>query len=140
MILTDARSIQWKTMRYAMLLLVLALWSPLSTAGPRPQAGANAAQSNKVSLELPVVYATSSHSRIDSKLSDVARYLKNLRFTGYELVSTQTAQLAVNGGQTFMIAGNRKVKVQLLTREAKRVRVRVRILGAKGANLLDTTL
>ena len=59
--------------------------------------------------ELPVVYATSSHSRVDPKLNDIARYLKNLRYTGYELVGTQRAQLAPKGGQTFTIAGNRKV-------------------------------
>jgi hypothetical protein len=97
-------------------------------------------QAGKVTLELPVVYATSAHSNVDPRLSDIARYLKNLRYTGYELLGTQRAQLSPKGGQTFSIAGNRKVKVQLLSREAKRVRVRVRIIGGKGANLLDTTL
>lgn len=123
------------------LLGALALGAPTATfaqGGAKKPAAEQ--QAGKVTLELPVVYATSSHSRVDPKLNDIARYLKNLRYTGYELVGTQKAQLAPKGGQTFTIAGNRKVKVQLLQKEAKRVRVRVRIIGGKGANLLDTTL
>lgn len=112
----------------------------LGTAQAGPRAAGAEQPAGKITLELPVVYATSAHQRVDPRLSDIARYLKNLRYTGYELLGTQKAQLAPKGAQTFSLAGNRKVKVQLLAREAKRVRVRVRIIGAKGANLLDTTL
>lgn len=125
----------------AMLLAALVVAAPtMAVAQGGPGKPASEQQAGKVTLELPVVYATSAHSNVDPRLSDVARYLKNLRYTGYELLGTQKAQLSPKGGQTFSIAGNRKVKVQLLSREAKRVRVRVRIIGAKGANLLDTTL
>ena len=122
-------------------LIALALGVPSIADAQGRGGGTEAAQqSGKVTLELPVVHATSAHSRVDPKLKDVARYLKNLRYTGYELLGTQRAQLSSRGSQTFSIVGNRKVKVELLQREAKRVRVRVRITGAKGANLLDTTL
>lgn len=125
----------------ALVLGSLVLAAPtLAVAQGGPAAPATEQPAGKVTLELPVVYATSAHDNVDPRLSDIARYLKNLRYTGYELLGTQTAQLSPKGGQTFSIAGNRKVKVQLLSREAKRVRVRVRIIGAKGANLLDTTL
>ena len=120
-------------------LLAMGLAAPPAVfAQGRAGAAEASEKAGKVTLELPVVHATSAHSRVDPRLQDVARYLKNLRYTGYELLGTQRAQLARNGSQTFAIVGNRKVKVELLQREAERVRVR--ITGAKGANLLDTTL
>jgi len=134
------RNLSHAAARLALLLAVVLAASPAVLAQGRAGGDKAGQQAARVTLELPVVHATSAHSRVDPRLKDVARYLKNLRYTGYELLGTQRAQLSNKGSQTFAIVGNRKVKVELLQREAERVRVRVRITGAKGANLLDTTL
>ncbi len=101
---------------------------------------AQAAVKAKVDLELRVVYATSAHKKVDSRLSSLTRYLSHLRFTGYELLDTQKSQIALGGKSTYTIEGGRKVTVSLLGRDEARARVRVQVSGAGDKQLLDTTM
>ncbi|NOY24290.1 MAG: hypothetical protein GXP62_00295 [Oligoflexia bacterium] len=94
----------------------------------------------KVEMEIRVVYATSAHSNVDSRLSSLARYLSHLRFTGYELLDTQRAQVSLGGKVSFTVQGGRRVTVKLLGRDENRARVRVVVSGSNNKQILDTTM
>lgn len=94
----------------------------------------------RVDLQVMVVYATESHSKVDPSLGQLAGYLRNLRYTGYELLSTQKASLSPDGKTSFNVDGGRKVEVTLLSRDERRARMRVEVSDKKGEKLLDTTL
>jgi hypothetical protein len=94
----------------------------------------------KVDLQVHVIHATEAHSNVDPRLEQLQRYLRHLRYTGYELLETKKVPLTGRGGQTFSIAGDRKVSVELLSKDAEKARLRVKIIGRKGQKLLDTTL
>lgn len=136
------------TLRFASLLLLAALGAGPAFAqgrpvGPAPQPDLELAQAPvkaKVDLELRVVYATSSHSKVDSRLASLTRHLSHLRFTGYELLDTQKSQISLGGKGSFAIEGGRKVSVTLLGRDEERARVRVQVLGAGDKPILDTTM
>lgn len=113
--------------------------APAPRPAPAPATPSAVSRATKVNLQVMVVYATSSHSRVDSRLSGLTRYLSHLRYSGYELLDTQNAQLGENGSQSFTIEGGRKMTVTLLSRDDARARMRVEIT-ASGGKLLDTTL
>lgn len=126
-------------------LLTFGLGAPsaaLAQSRPMPAAGASqgAPVRAKVDMEIRVVYATSAHSRVDSRLSSLTRYLSHLRFTGYELLDTQKAQVSLGGKASFTVEGGRKVTVTLLGRDESRARVRVQVSGSSDKQLLDTTM
>lgn len=138
----------------AMVRVILALFlmmgASVADAQPRPadRPSANKSQeevrrsaprSGKVEVQLMVVHATDSHSKVDARLSRLKRYLSHLRFTGYELLDTHRAQLSTRGSETFAIAGGRKVTIELLSKDDRRARMRIQVT-AKGGKLLDTTL
>lgn len=133
-----------KTTSIRRLLPLALLLSALTAAPPAIAEGGNKSTSEqragRVTLEMPVVYATTQHSRIDPELKNLVRYLRNLRYTGYELIDTKRVVLAPKGSDSYTLVGNRKVRLDLLSKEEKRVRVRVQITGAKGMKLLDTTI
>jgi hypothetical protein len=108
---------------------------------PRPAPGlvAEAPKAAHVEVRILVVHATSSHNRVDARLQNLTRFLSHLRYTGYDLLQTHTAVLAVNGKQTFNIEGGLKVTVELVAKEGTRVRLHVQMM--RGATkLLETTL
>lgn len=123
-------------------LLLLAFTLVLGVGSPAPaMAQSRQSQSaSKVTLTMPVVYATEAHSRVDPKLKSVAQSLRNLRYTGFELLDTHKVSLAPGGKQTLNVPGNRKLTVRLLSKDAKRTQLRVQLEGAKGKKLLDTTV
>jgi hypothetical protein len=120
----------------------LALAVLVGTTSPRLALaqGRPAQSSNKVTLTMPVVYATEAHTRVDPKLRSVAKSLQNLRYTGFELLDTHRVSLAAGGKQNINVPGNRKLTVRVLGKDAKRVQLRVQLVGAKGRKLLDTTV
>ena len=104
------------------------------------QQQSRAPRGNKVTVGMMVVHATDQHSNIDQRLGSLTRYLSHMRFTGYELLETRSVQLGANGSETFTIQGGREVTITLLSRDEKRVRMRVQIQAGRGGKLLDTTL
>jgi hypothetical protein len=100
---------------------------------------AEQAKSDKVEISIRVVHATSAHSRIDPRLQNLTKYLSHLKYTGYELLQTHTAELGESGKQTFTIEGGFKVTIELLAKEDSRVRMRV-VMARGSDKLLDTTL
>ena len=105
-------------------------------ATPPAQQGAK----GKVELKVHVIHATDEHTRVDPRLEKLQRYLRHLRYTGYDLLETRKVPLTARGVESFTIAGERKVRVELLSKDAKKARMRVKIIGRKGQKLLDTTL
>ncbi len=140
----------YKTLLATTLALSMTASSP-ALAQSRPTRSPPAAQgvgkadsevkAGKLKVEVRVVYATTDHSRVDARLGELTRYLSNLKYTGYELIETESAQLAVDGSTSFALAGGRKVKVSVLSKDERRSKLRVQILESKGGSkLLDTTL
>jgi len=99
-----------------------------------------APRSDKVAVGMMVVHATEAHSNVDGRLGNLTRYLSHMRFTGYELLDSKQVRLGPNGSQTFRIEGGREVSIRLLSRDERRVRMRVQIEAGSGGKLLDTTL
>ena len=122
--------------------LLVGAWSPSGHAGTpvqRPVATRpEAAAAGKTSVQMLVVYATNDHATIDPALGQVARYFKNLRFTGYELLRTETASLDTNDSQSFNIEGGFKVTLDLVSKDDARAKIRVRITQNSGT-LIDVT-
>lgn len=107
---------------------------------PVPEQGADEARAGKVVVRVMEVYATDTHKNVDPKLSRLTRYLDHLRFTGYELLDTHTVSLSPNGKQSFSIAGGRKMEITIISKDDRRVKMRVQVTAGKGGKLLDTTL
>lgn len=95
---------------------------------------------NKVEVQLQVVYATNEHTRVDPKLRDVMQSLRVLRFSGFELLSTERAMLGVGQETTLSVAGGRKLKVQLVSRTEEKATMRLRMVNARGEQRWDTTV
>ena len=126
-------------------LLLCACAGPLCTAlllapARADEGKAEAPKIGKIELRVHVIKATEAHSRVDDKLSSLLRYLKPLRYTGYELLSTHETPVSGRSPALFTVAGDRKVQVELLARDEQNARLRVQITGPKGQKLLDTTL
>lgn len=100
--------------------------------------GPRAAAAGKVTLNVRVVHATNS-GKVDPQLQDVMKQLKFTRYTGFKLLNTNRAQLAVGGETMFQIAGGRRLKVQLVDRTPEFARVRIRMLKGN-ERVLDTTV
>ena len=130
-----------KPPRFVRLALAAVLFSASPAIPHVAQAGPQAEQAKgRVDLRVHVIHATEAHATIDPRLEKLQRYLRHLRYTGYDLLETKKVPLSARGKQTFSIAGDRKVTVELLSKDAKKARLRVKIIGRKGQKLLDTTL
>lgn len=122
----------------ALLVLFVSLPSGDALAQNRP--GPRADTTGKVSLQMLVVAASDSHSGIDPQLQHLQRHLSFLRYSGYSLLDTYTAELSPGGTSTFQLVGNRRVTVALKARDAQRAQFRIQFYGRQDNKLLDTTL
>lgn len=124
-------------------LLGLALAAPFA-ALPAPafaeNGKADGQKVGKVEVTVHVIKATEAHKKVDAKLSSLTRFLKPLRYTGYELLSTHEVPVSGRAPGNFGIAGDRKVHIELLSRDEQNARLRVQIMGPKGQKLLDSTV
>jgi hypothetical protein len=122
-------------------LLIAAL---LGLGVARPALAADAptseARAAKVQVRFMVVHATSAHSKVDPRLKDLTRYFSSLKYTGYEVLQTESLALGGKGKESFTMDGGRKVNVELLEKDEKRVKMRVEMYNAQSSKLLDTTL
>jgi len=94
----------------------------------------------KVQLDVLVVHATNSHSRVDQRVNKYLKYLKHLAYTGYSPLNDYSLMLSLNKVERVELAGGRKVVVELLQRDERRARLRIQIIAPKGGKLLDTTM
>jgi hypothetical protein len=110
----------------------------MAQARPTPVKHTSTPAAGKVGLELKVVHATNS-GQVDPQLRGVMDNFKFTRFNGFKLLDTQNAKLGPGQDATFALAGGRKIKVTLVSRDARAAKVRVVMTNAQG-KLLDTTV
>ncbi len=120
----------------AALLLGGIVHAPAAQAEER---SGSSARAGKVNLQVMVIYATTAHKKVDAKLSQVTRYLNHLKYTGYELLQSESMQIGLNGSESFTLANGQQAKVTVLSKDEKRVNVRMEITNGK-SKVLDTTL
>ncbi len=111
---------------------------PASPAPTSPAAGQKPV-SGRVAVQIYVVHATDTESGIDSRLKALASSFRYFKYKGYRLLSTQDASVSVGEDHSFPVAGGRRLKVTMISRDDARVRVRVEMSGNDG-KLLDTTV
>lgn len=100
--------------------------------------GPELAAAGKVEVKVRVIHATNS-GKVDPQLQDVMKQLRFLKYTGFRLLNTNTAQIAVGSDTTFQVVGGRRLKVQVLEKTPEHARLRIRML--KGSErVLDTTV
>ena len=103
--------------------------------GPTPK---SSKVSKQIKVELMVVNATTENKQIDPSLRPMMKYFRNYKFTGFTLLDSQNAPLKDKTAKTFSVVGGRKVIISLLSHDVKRAKVQVKVLSAKGKQLLDT--
>ncbi len=121
-----------------MAALLLLGSAPAAVAQDKPSAAAAPVQ-GKVEVDVRVVRADHSKS-VDAELKPLMKQLTFTRFTGFKLLATYPAHLAVGGDATFSLVGDRKLKVDLLERDAKRAKIRIRLFNGSKDKVLDTTV
>lgn len=94
---------------------------------------------DKIEIELMVVHATNAHERVDPELRPVLQHLRFLQFKGFTLLSLDEQQVAVGAGHTFPVVGGRRVTIDVIERDDKQVKMRVRMFKESGM-FLDTTI
>jgi len=111
-------------------LCLLACWAGLPSA---------AVAAGKVNVKVQVVHATKANKKVDSRLGKVAKHYRRLGYTGFKLLSSEQLSLSAKGKKTVSIAGGRRMTVAVLSKDAKRARLRVQIQGKRG-KIVDTTV
>jgi len=125
---------KWFTAFVAVLLLVFPM-QRAAASDQKPQAAMN----DIVQVRVWSVHATNKSNEMDDRLGRVSKHLRNLNFKGFELLRKDSAAIAVKGAKKFAVAGDRTVRVSVLSQNEKRARVRVQVSSGKGT-LLDTTV
>jgi hypothetical protein len=98
-----------------------------------------AVAAGEVNVKVQVVHATKAHSKVDPRLGKVAKHYKRLGYTGFKLLSSEQLSLSLKGKKSVAIAGGRRMIVSVLSKDAKRARLRVQIQGKRG-KIVDTTV
>ena len=131
----------FRTLRLAVLVAAVAL-PGLAFAQGRPSEPIPAAAPavGPVSVDVMCVRATKSNDRVDPELKPLLKQLSFTGFTGFDLVSHNTDALSVGEEANFAIEGGRRLKVQLIDRDETAARMRLRLIGADGTKVLDTTV
>lgn len=119
--------------------VVLAMFAvtsmPVSAANGSGQAEAR----DMVQVRVWSVHATNQKTVMGDGLERVAKHLKNLNYSGFELLRKDSAGISVKGARRFAIEGDRTVRVSILSQNEQRARVRVQVKSEEGT-LLDTTV
>ncbi|MBT3222378.1 MAG: hypothetical protein HN348_25170 [Proteobacteria bacterium] len=105
---------------------------PSAQAPRRPAAG-------KVGVELMVVHAHNDNNRVDPQLNSIMQNLRFIKYQGFSLLDRFPSQLGIQQEAAFSVAGGRKLKVQLLERDDRQAKVRVRMFSGDD-KILDTTV
>ena len=97
-------------------------------------------EENTLRFEMMVVYATDVNNAIDPQVRPLMKYFRNYKFTGFSLLDSQTGKLVDNSAKTFLIEGDRKVTVSLLSHTDTAAKLKVVIIEDKDQKILDTTI
>jgi len=127
-----ASSLLWSGPASASVPLALPLLAAEAQADPKP------APQGKVQLEVMVVHANQS-GKVDPKLKEIMKQLRFLNFTGFQLLDTYPATLTPGKEASFTLVGNRKLKIQLLSKNATAAKIRIRMFSGSD-KVVDTTV
>ncbi len=128
---------KWLFMLMALLSMALVPATPVQ-AQPVKAAEIKSPPMGRVSINVKVVHANHS-SEVDSNLKSLMKQLTFTRFTGFKLLADYPASLAVGADASFNLVGERRLKVDLLERDSRSARIRIRMFKGKD-KLLDTTV
>jgi hypothetical protein len=120
--------------------LFIALWVsvPVHAASSTGSSSQSIGQGT-VQVRVWSVHATNQGNGMDERLGRVAKHLKALDYSGFELLQKDSSGIPVKGAKKFPVVGGRSVRVSILSQNEKRARVRVQVSSTKGP-LLDTTV
>lgn len=95
-------------------------------------------EAGKTRLEILMAHANKS-GQVDPRLRGIQSQFAELGFTGLEVLSTHSDQLAASQSTTIQVAGGRKFEITLLSFDAQQARVRMEMfVGAE--KKWDTTI
>lgn len=110
----------------------------MAQSKPAPTVERPAAPQGKVDVEIMVVHATETGT-VDARLKNVQQNLSHMNFKGFKLLDSESARLSPGGETTLNIVGNRRLRVTVLSRDARQAKVRIRMIK-EGNKVLDTTV
>jgi hypothetical protein len=104
---------------------------PSATEAATPVAG-------RVSVKVMMVHANNS-GKVDGELQSLVRQLQFTKYNGFNLLQQFPAQLSVGQHSTVQLLGDRRLKVELLSRDATKAKLRIRMFKDT-EKVLDTTV
>jgi len=134
----------WRFSRRWLAIASLCLAWSLCVATPalaqsRPGAPQQSAPaSGKVNVEVMVIEA-SMEKYVDPKLKNVMQNLRFTKYTGFKLLSTENARLAPGSDTTINLVGGRRMRVTVLSKDAKQAKLRIQMMK-DGKKITDTTV
>jgi hypothetical protein len=76
---------------------------------------------------------------MDPKLGSLERYLRHLRYSSYEVLSSRNLDLSQGVEKTLSVEGGREVAISLVSTDGNKARFRVQVRSGK-RNLADITV
>ncbi len=131
-----------KTALYALVALMASMsFGALATAQvpPRPVPVSDGAVSRDVDVQVMIVHAHNSNTRVDSRLEGLLQHLRHMRYTGYTVLDTKSESLTDGNEANYDVQGDRQLKVELVDHDGRNARLRIRML-TNGRKVLDTTV
>lgn len=104
--------------------------------GPPPTA---ASVASSVTVEVQVVHASNSHSRVDSSLRSVERHLKFLNYSGFSRLDSKSNRLSPGDKAVISVVGGREMRVTLISVDDSAAKLRVQLFTGSSKKL-DTTV
>ena len=126
---------------------LLGSWLAVGMIGPRealaegpPQAIVNPTEvkAGRIRVDAMVVHANHS-GRVDPGLRLLKEKLSHLRFTGFNILSSQTETVAQGQTATVRVAGGRRMRISFLDHTNKVARVRIQLFKGDEKKM-DTTV
>ncbi len=146
--MTSRRTLMGRWLSTALVALALAA-VPVSGAwgqsrpGPRTNHQAsgprNGPVSGKVAVRVMVVHAHNEDNKIAPELRGLERQLGFLKYSGFKVIEIHPSQLGPGGDNAFSVAGGRRMNVQLVSRDAKQAKMRLRMFKGN-EKIVDTTV
>ncbi len=106
---------------------------------PTPTARAPEPVPDRIHVEVMALRATNAHERVDARLKPVLQHLRLLPYKGFDLLDRQDHEMGVGQDHDFTLEDGRRISVDLLSRDARKARLRIRFYNDKGI-VMDTII
>jgi hypothetical protein len=130
------------------LLHIVGLWAGLHAAWgvsavaqtpPTPAPVMPNAVAPKVDIGVMVISASATPGPTDARLSALLPTLRTLPFQSFTLIDEKAVRLTDGASEAVVLSGDRRLRVQLLSHDAKEARVRVELMAGE-VQVVDTTI